>query len=164
MAYEQVIADHRLIQVGLERFIASFAQTVIAKVALQTLYHPLHRGAAGHDSFKPFGHGRVVRIDDPVIDNFVAFQYLAVSNKMVFISFFYSPMTKIRVAFIVFALLAFTVPWWWIGSETDQDSGLAAWIVYAFVMNVVFAVTVAWLLKRHWATFAEDDDSHAPPR
>jgi hypothetical protein len=73
-------------------------------------------------------------------------------------------MTKIRVAFFVFALLAFTVPWWWIGSETDQDSGLAAWIVYTFVMNVVFAVTVAWLLKRHWAAFAEDDDSHAPPR
>ena len=63
MAYEQVIADHRLIQVSLERFIASFAQTVIAKVALQTLDHPLHRGAASHDGFKPFGHGRVVRID-----------------------------------------------------------------------------------------------------
>ena len=63
MAYEQVIADHRLIQVGLKRLIAAFAETVIAKVALQTLDHPLHRGTAGHDGFKPFGHGWVVRID-----------------------------------------------------------------------------------------------------
>ncbi len=34
VSYEQVIGDHRLIQVGLERFIPSFAQTVISKVTL----------------------------------------------------------------------------------------------------------------------------------
>lgn len=63
MAYEQVIADHRLLQVSLERFIASLAQTSIAKVVFQTLYHPLNRGTAGHDGLEAFGHGRVVRID-----------------------------------------------------------------------------------------------------
>ena len=63
MSYQQVIGNHRLIQVGLERFIASFAQPVISKITFQTLYHPLNRRTAAHDGFEPFGHRGIVWID-----------------------------------------------------------------------------------------------------
>ena len=66
-------------------------------------------------------------------------------------------MPRTLIAFAVFGLLALTVPWWWIGSASDS-TGLPGWVVYALAMNVVFAVSVAWMLQRYWARFENDDD------
>jgi hypothetical protein len=63
MSYQQVIADHRLIQAGLERIVATFAQSIIAEVALQAFDHPFHRGTTGHNGLESLGHGGIVGVD-----------------------------------------------------------------------------------------------------
>ena len=63
MSYQQVIADHRLIQVGLERIVSTLAQSIVAEVALQTFNHQLHRGTTCHYGLEALGHGWIIGVD-----------------------------------------------------------------------------------------------------
>lgn len=58
-----MIADHRLIEVGLERIVSTLAQSIIAEVALQAFDQPLHGGTAGHNAFEALGHGGNTRVN-----------------------------------------------------------------------------------------------------
>jgi hypothetical protein len=66
-------------------------------------------------------------------------------------------MPRTSVALLIFLLLVLSVPWWWIGADTSEEAGLPPWAVYAIVANVVFAISVAWMLKRFWHRFEERD-------
>jgi membrane protein implicated in regulation of membrane protease activity len=70
-------------------------------------------------------------------------------------------MSRALIACIILALLALTVPWWWIGKEVSDSKGLPGWALYSLVMNVVFAVVVAWLIQRYWRQFEDDDEDHS---
>ena len=63
MSHQQVVADHRLIQVGLERSVSTLAQSIIAEVALQAFNHPFHRGATRHHGLESLGHGGIGGVD-----------------------------------------------------------------------------------------------------
>ena len=63
MAYQQVIADHRLVQVGLERRVSTLAQSIITEVALQAFDHTFHRGATRHNGLESLGHGGITGVD-----------------------------------------------------------------------------------------------------
>ena len=63
VAYEQVIADHRLVQVGLEGGVSTLAQSIVTEVALQAFDHTFHRGATRHNSLKSLGHGGIAGVD-----------------------------------------------------------------------------------------------------
>ena len=58
-----MIADHRLIQVSLERIVSMFAQSIVAEIALQGFDHPFHGGAPPHDGLESLGHGGITRVD-----------------------------------------------------------------------------------------------------
>ncbi len=63
MSYQQVIADHRLIQVGLERIVSTFAQSVVAEVALEAFDHPFHGRPTRHNGLESLGHGGIAGVD-----------------------------------------------------------------------------------------------------
>ena len=63
MSYQQVIADHRLIQVGLERIVSTLAQSIVAEVALQAFDHTFHGGTTRHNGLESLGHGRIAGVD-----------------------------------------------------------------------------------------------------
>ena len=63
MSYQQMIADHRLIQVGLERIVSTFAQSIVAEIALQAFDHPFYGGAPCHNGLESLGHGGITRVD-----------------------------------------------------------------------------------------------------
>ena len=63
MSYQQVIADHRLIQVGLERIVSTFAQSIVTKVALEAFDHTFHGGATRHNGLESLGHRGIVGVD-----------------------------------------------------------------------------------------------------
>ena len=49
MSYQQVIADHRFVQVGMERIVSTLAQSIVGEVTLQALDRPLHGGTTCQD-------------------------------------------------------------------------------------------------------------------
>ena len=63
MSYQQVVADHRLIQVGLERIVSTLAQSIVTEVTLQAFDHTLHRGTTRHNRLESLSHGGIVRVD-----------------------------------------------------------------------------------------------------
>jgi hypothetical protein len=58
MSYQQVIADHRLIQVGLEQTVSTLAQSIVAEVTLQAFDHAFHGAATRHDGVASLGHAK----------------------------------------------------------------------------------------------------------
>jgi hypothetical protein len=63
MSYQQVIADHRLIQVGLERTVSTLVQSIVAEVALQAFDHAFRGGTTRHNGLESLGHGRIAGVD-----------------------------------------------------------------------------------------------------
>ena len=58
-----MVADHRLIQVGLERIVSPLAQSIVTEVTLQAFDHTLYRGTMRHDRLEPLSHRGIARVD-----------------------------------------------------------------------------------------------------
>ena len=64
---------------------------------------------------------------------------------------------KTVVALTILALLALTVPWFFIGAEPGSR-GLPTWAVYIMAMNVLFPIASAILLAKYWSLFEAGDE------
>jgi ascorbate-specific PTS system EIIC-type component UlaA len=66
-------------------------------------------------------------------------------------------LTKIWSVVLFFILLS--VPWWFTSSESTKSiAGFPDWVVYSFVVTLLFAIAVAWIISKHWNKLSEVDD------
>ena len=67
-------------------------------------------------------------------------------------------MTRPKLYFVLTFFLVMTVPWFFIESHPMQIFGFPPWAFYSFCMTILYAVIVAFCLRRYWSVSAEDDD------
>lgn len=67
-------------------------------------------------------------------------------------------MTRAKLYFVLTFFLVATVPWFFIKSQSTQIYGFPPWAFYSFCMTILYAVIVAFCLRRYWSVSAKDDD------
>ena len=67
-------------------------------------------------------------------------------------------MTRTRLYLLLTFFLAATVPWFFTKSHATQIYGFPPWAFYSFCATILYAVIVAFCLRRYWSVSVKDDD------
>ncbi|MFC2084478.1 hypothetical protein ACFLS9_05430 [Bacteroidota bacterium] len=67
-------------------------------------------------------------------------------------------MTRRKIYGLIFFLLIISVPWFFTGFSKAQILGLPIWGFYSFVISILFAVVVVFVINKYWETLRKNDD------
>ncbi len=68
-------------------------------------------------------------------------------------------MTPLRLLLVICFFLVASVPWFYVGASSVSDEGLPNWALHGFVSMFLFAIFIAYALKKYWALMAGDEDN-----
>ena len=65
----------------------------------------------------------------------------------------------------VFILIVATVPWFYSGEASAEDTGLPNWFIYSLIMSVAFSIFISIAMGLFWDRLAgEETVDHDPSK
>ena len=62
---------------------------------------------------------------------------------------------KLKIYFLIIAILVFSVPWLFTSKAELNVLGLPLWAAFSFIASFIFAVAVAYVIGKYWDKLSE---------